>query len=251
LGLRGLVNSSYKQKKCHHGGAGSDTVVLIQDMSNGFTFRPDTITGIETIELAAGHSYTLTLDDGNVAAGAHLTVDGQALGAADFLRFDGSAETDGRLVLFGGAGDDELRGGAMKDKIAGGAGADKLVGGAEADVLVGGLGGDALYGGAGNDRYVFNDVAESTETSFDWIRDWNVGDRIDLSAIDAHAFGPGDQAFIYIGAADFSAGGGQLQVRTTGSSNTLIRGDIDGDGVADLTIKLAGNPGLGGSSFIL
>lgn len=233
------------------GGTGSDTLVLIDDMSNGFIFRSGTLTGVETIELQAGHSFTLTLDDGNVAAGSHLTVNGQALEAANFLRFDGSAETNARLLLFGGAGDDELRGGAMNDRIAGGDGADKLVGGAERDVLVGGLGGDFLYGGADNDRFVFNDVAESTETSSDWIRGWNVGDRIDLSAIDAHAFGPGDQAFIYIGAADFSAGGGQLQVVTTDSGNTIIRGDTDGDLRADLTIKLAGTPGLGASSFVL
>jgi Ca2+-binding RTX toxin-like protein len=243
LGLRG--------RDTINGGIGNDTLVLIDDMSNGFVFRSNTIAGIETIELQAGHSFALTLDDGNVAAGSHLTVNGQALEAGNFLHFDGSAETNARLLLFGGAGDDELRGGAMNDRIAGGDGADKLVGGAGRDVLVGGLGGDFLYGGADNDRFVFNDVAESTETSSDWIRGWNVGDRIDLSAIDAHAFGPFDQAFIYIGAADFSSGGGQLQVRTTDSGNTIIRGDTDGDLRADLTIKLAGTPGLGASSFVL
>jgi len=71
-----------------------------------------------------------------------------------------------------------------------------------------------------------------------------------LSTIDANTNVAGDQAFTYIGADDFS-GAGQLQVLTTGSLNTLIRGDIDGDGAADLLIKLAGNPGLGASSFVL
>ena len=63
-------------------------------------------------------------------------------------------------------------------------------------------------------------------------------------------FAQSPRARLFIGAAEFSAAG-QLQVTTTDASNTLIRGDINGDGTADLTIKLAGNPGLGASSFVL
>ena len=79
---------------------------------------------------------------------------------------------------------------------------------------------------------------------------WTVGDRVDLSAIDADTNQAGNQAFTYIGAASFS-GAGQLQVTASGTANTIIRGDVDGDGTADLLIKLAGDPGLGAGSFVL
>ena len=58
----------------------------------------------ETIQLAAGNNYALTLDDATNAAG--LTVDASALGAANRLTLDGAAETASALTATGGAGDD-------------------------------------------------------------------------------------------------------------------------------------------------
>ncbi|MCW5734877.1 MAG: family 16 glycosylhydrolase [Enhydrobacter sp.] len=214
------------------GGAGSDTLVLAQDMADGFRFDAHTITGIETVELKSGFSYKLIMDDGNVAAGSTLTVDGHLLGSADFLKFDGSAELDGRFDLIGGAGDDVLRGGAQSDR------------------LTGGLGQDDLFGGLGNDRFVFGDAAESTVAAADWIRDWNAGDRIDLSAIDADSGVAGEQAFIYISAAAFSGTAGELQVTNNGT-DTVVRADLDGNGSADFAVKLTGMHALGKGSFVL
>ncbi|MGL4962773.1 MAG: calcium-binding protein [Inquilinus sp.] len=65
----------------------------------------------------------------------------------DYMR----ALSDGRNVLIGAAGDDDLRGGGGGDKLHGGAGGDGLSGGAGSDVLDGGAGADYLYGGAGSD----------------------------------------------------------------------------------------------------
>lgn len=227
------------------GGGGKDTIELAQ--AANLTFQAQTITGIETIGLYAGNSYTIRTDDANVAAAAVLTVSGVYLGAADVLNFNGAAEADGRFILDGGAAADVLRGGAMIDKITGGAGNDKLYGNAGIDTLTGGLGADVLYGGLGNDRFVFTDIADSTVAAFDTIADWNAGDRIDLSAIDANTGVASDQAFAFIGSAAFSAAG-QLQV-TTGA-NTFLKGDIDGDGAADFTIKLSGAQTLTAGSFI-
>jgi hypothetical protein len=233
-----------------NGGSGNDTVHLAQDLSGGLKFAAQTLVGIETIELAAGHDYRLTLNEGTVAVGAILTVDGSELGAADVLRVNGAAETNGRLFLTGGAGTDALRGGAMADRLGGGEGSDKLVGGAGGDILTGGLGHDNPYGGEGGDRFIFTDIAESTVAGADWIRDWGAGDRIDLSAIDANTGVADDQAFTFIGAGPFTAAG-QLQAINTASLNTIIRGDIDGDGGADFTIKLTGIQSLSDGSFIL
>ncbi|CAN5438654.1 hypothetical protein BH10PSE6_BH10PSE6_24720 [soil metagenome] len=213
------------------GGAGSDTLVLGQDMASGFDFSAETITGIETIQLLAGHSYMLDMNDGNVAAGETLKVDGHLLSVADFLKFNGSAELDGRFDLIGGAGNDVLRGGAQSDK------------------LTGGLGVDRLFGGLGNDRFVYGDAAESTVAGADWIRDWNAGDRVDLSAIDADVGTAGDQALIYIGASAFSGAPGELRVTDNGS-NTFISADLDGNGSADFSVKLIGVHSLGSGSFV-
>lgn len=241
------------------GGAGNDIVYLSQALGSGMLFDAQTIAGIETIKLKTGHGYTLATNDGNVGAGGYLKVLGQSLRGDEIVRFNGSAETDGRFIVTGGAAADALRGGAMNDtltggngddRLTGGDGDDKLSGGNGRDVLTGGLGGDYLYGSGDNDKFVFTQTAESTVTDFDWIRAWTVGDRVDLSAIDADTNQAGNQAFTYIGAASFS-GAGQLQVTASGTANTIIRGDVDGDGTADLLIKLAGDPGLGAGSFVL
>ncbi len=73
------------------GGTGSDTLTLAGDYSAGLVFGAATITGIETLKLAGGNSYTLTTNDANVAAGAVLSVDGSALGGSAHLVFNGTA----------------------------------------------------------------------------------------------------------------------------------------------------------------
>ncbi len=77
-------NAGFNAADQINGGAGSDTLVL----NGGFgslTFGATTMTNVETVRFGAGHNYSLTLADANVAAGATLTVDGSALGAADAL----------------------------------------------------------------------------------------------------------------------------------------------------------------------
>src|SRR5215472_7564065 len=97
------------------GGTGKDVVILNGDYSAGVTFNADTITNIEVIALVAGHSYNLTTNDGNVAAGQVLLVRGDTLGSGNTLTFDGSAELDGRFTIIGGAGNDVLTGGNQRD----------------------------------------------------------------------------------------------------------------------------------------
>ncbi|HTQ14829.1 MAG TPA: calcium-binding protein [Rhizomicrobium sp.] len=154
------------------GGDGFDTVDLDGDYSAGLTFTAFTVTNVEDIALAAGHSCKLVTADANVAAGHTLEIDGSALGAGDQLNFNGHHETDGAFQILGGAG------------------ADILVGGAGADSIRGGGGADTLTGGAGADTFVYDGPSDSSGTAYDRIKDFDAAqDRIALpgavSAVDA------------------------------------------------------------------
>jgi Ca2+-binding RTX toxin-like protein len=123
------------------------------------------LTNIEFIWLTSGKSYNITSDDGTVAAGQVLSVLGQTVGASNSVVFDGSAETDGRLVLNGGSGNDTLTGGALNDDIDGGAGNDTLTGNGGADTfrLYGG-GSDTALGGDGNDAFLMGGALTAADT---------------------------------------------------------------------------------------
>ena len=111
------------------GGAGSDTVTLAGNYSAGLVFSATTLVNIETLSLGAGFNYNLTSNDATVASGQTLTVDGTGLGATDTLTFNGSAETNGTLIVKGGAGNDTVVMGAAltaSDQINGGAGNDTV-----------------------------------------------------------------------------------------------------------------------------
>ncbi|HUO97412.1 MAG TPA: calcium-binding protein [Rhizomicrobium sp.] len=131
------------------GGSGTDTLVLNGDYLAGFTLSA-TITNIEKIQLTAGHNYTLTTDDANVAAGMTLTVDASALGSGNRLYFDGRAETNGKFVITGGAGDDTFKGGAGNDTFNGGAGNNYCEAGTGTIVYNGGADGDVVRFQAGH-----------------------------------------------------------------------------------------------------
>ncbi len=118
------------------GGTGKDAIVLNGDYAAGLVLNADTITNIEVMQFAAGHSYNLTLNDGNVAADQRLLVKAEALGAGDTLTFDGSAGLDGKFYMIGGAGNDTLTGGARHDVF---------------DLSHGGS--DTAHGGGGNDTF--------------------------------------------------------------------------------------------------
>ncbi len=83
--------------------------------------------------------------------------------------------TNNTLVGFGGTG---------PELLIGDAGDNLLKGGDFDDTLDGAAGQDTLEGGAGADQFIFSDATHSTETAYDRIRDFSVGeDIIDLSAL--------------------------------------------------------------------
>jgi Ca2+-binding RTX toxin-like protein len=176
---------------------------------------------------------------------------------SDLLYGDGGTD---RLVggfdsdrLYGGAGSDLLQGDSGHDLLVGAAGRDFLEGGSGNDVLNGGRGTDDLTGGTGADRFVFDDAdfgGLSTSTA-DLITDFHrsEGDRIDLSRTDAVA-GGNDNAFFFIGSAQFSGVAGELRATQSGGQ-TFISGDVDGDAAADFLIVLNGAQTLVESDFAL
>lgn len=147
-------------------------------------------------------------------------------------------------TIQGKAGNDQLTGGAGLDQLFGGAGRDILSGGDGADRLNGGTGRDLLSGGEGDDRFVFERPGDSSPGSnADHITDFELGDLIDLSLIDASSRTAGDQAFDWIGLGAFTGSAGQLRYQVI-DGNTHLYGDTNGDRNADFEIVLDQVTGL-------
>lgn len=148
------------------------------------------------------------------------------------------AGNDGDDVISGLSGTDKLIGGGGNDILKGGGGKDSLIAGSGRDVLIGGPGADAFFYTASKDI--------GTGAARDTIRDFLAGsDILDLARIDANASVGGNQAFDFIGRAEFSAAG-QLRY-----DSGVLSGDLDGDGLADFGMKFANSVLLESSDVLL
>lgn len=219
-----------------NGGLGTDTLAFRGNYvgGNAIALGEGTIVAVDVIGLLSGHTnqyggfldpngfdYSVTLANGNVAAGGLLDINANGLFANESVTLDAAAETDGRLRIFLGAGD------------------DNVTGSSGADLIFGNLGADQLNGGPGGDTYVYRSVLDSTAASQDNVT-LGAGDRFDLSFIDAISGTPGaNDAFTFIGSAAFGNIAGQLRLGVN-----VVQGDIDGDGVADLVIGFTGTAPL-------
>jgi len=128
------------------GGAGYDTVDVDGDYSAGVVFGAATLTNIEILYVHAGHSYSFTTNDANIAAKASLQVFGDALGSGDSLKFDASAEKDGSVDFDGGGGNDVFYGGAQADSV------DLTMVSGSTAVNAAGNGNDIIHENGGNDQ---------------------------------------------------------------------------------------------------
>jgi Ca2+-binding RTX toxin-like protein len=131
------------------GGEGRDAVVLQGNVTAVLT--DSNLVGIESISIQSGantrfgdtannlYDFDITTADGNVLAGQQLIVNAQSLRADEDFTFDGSAESDGRFLIYGGHGVDNLTGGdgvdvflfegsrwGPHDRVDGGGGRDSL-----------------------------------------------------------------------------------------------------------------------------
>ena len=136
------------------------------------------------------------------------------------------------------------------DLILGLRGNDRLSGNDGADLIFGGAGQDTLSGGAGDDHFVFSSINGSKIAAPDLIQDFQSGDVIDLSQIDANRGLSGDQAFEWTGSNTFNGQAGELRAYFDGI-NTIIEGNVDGDTVADFQIQVNGDVALRAVDFLL
>ncbi len=94
-----------------------DVVQINGDYSAGLTLGATTLVNFEDLQMIGGHSYNITMNDGNVAAGVQMNIDAGSLGVGDTLIFNGSAEQDGSYAIESGAGHNNITGGAGSDFI--------------------------------------------------------------------------------------------------------------------------------------
>ncbi len=140
----------------------NDEVDLDGDYAAGVTLKGATIHNIDIMKLATGHSYRLIFDDGNVAAGKTMLIDGSGLGAANGLFLSGLRETDGQFDFRGGDGNDTFIGGAKDDDFHGGGGIDTF--------SVGGGSDDIFYEGPVSDSTgLMHDVVKGFDVTNDFI----------------------------------------------------------------------------------
>ncbi len=237
------------------GGAGNDTYIV--DSSGDRIIETITVSqtatndagGIDTILSSVAvfmNSYSSIsfVENATLTGVAAASVFGNALNNS----ITGNAAAN---TLDGANGNDTILGMGGNDTMIGGAGADTFDGGAGRDRLTGGAGQDILTGGLEDDIFVFaNGDIGTSMASADRITDWSgigaQGDRIDLSAIDANtANGSGtNEAFNFIGLGAFTNVAGQLRSEVI-AGNTYLMGDLNGDGVADLWLRLDGTVNVG------
>ena len=196
-------------------------------------------------------------DSGNdvLYGGAGNDVLGDTAGNDSIYGGDGNDVAQGHIgndSIYGGDGVDQLFGGDGNDYVVGGAGNDSLEGGAGRDRVTGASGKDDLWGGDGNDVFDWNDPTESRPLSYDVVRDYRKGDRLDVSSIDADSGTSRNDTFEFIGSRGFSGDGDGGELRAVrGSTSTTIAADINGDGEADFMAKLVGGFTLTAADLIL
>ena len=178
--------------------------------------------------------FTYTVTDGNgltSTATVEVTVTG---------RFDTETRVggNGNDVIITGNGEDFLYGGNGNDTLSGNGGHDVLSGDNGNDTLYGGAGNDVLYGGNGND---YLDGGAGRDNLFGG----NGNDRMSGGAgADSFWFarGGGNDTIL-----DFNVAEDRLVLADGVGVQSHRVGDVNGDGIADLTIAF----NRGGGSVVL
>ena len=157
----------------------------------------------------------------------------------------------GNDTVNGFGGNDDLTGGDLRDRLTGGNGTDTLDGGTGKDLIRGDGGQDFLRGGGGKDKFVFENLTDSSPGNADRIFDFNAaaGELIDVSAIDADLGTGGDQAFVLVGAFGGNPGEAKLTY-DAGLNRTTLELDQNGDNEADFALVVNGDQ-TAGTGFVL
>ncbi len=265
-GSRGLVGIGNAQNNVIVGDAGDDTLRGLggNDAINGGDGNNRILGGFGQDTLVGGEGDD-TLDGGSgndvirAGYGNDKLLGGSGVDLVSFemitspVKYDMTANkaffTDSGVLgivgfeaVLGTLYGDDLTGGTGANTLTGGGGADKLNGGAGNDTLIGGAMGDTMTGGTGADVFVYNFTADSAlAIGIDRIDGFLPGsDTINLSAIDAVS-GGADNAFLFLGAADFTGNAAEVRyVQDQQSGTTLIEVRLAGSVVDDMQILLGG-----------
>ena len=216
----------------------TDPVVTLYNQGKGNTLDLSGYDMAQRVDLRPTHFSDVGGHVNNVAIADGTVIETALLGAGD----DSVRASNAASTLRGGGGDDVLTGGRRGDALFGDAGADRLIGG---------RGLDTLTGGDGADRFVFKTAGDSGATgkTADVIADFNAsdGDRIDLSRLDPA--GPA-KSFTFIGRDAFSGNAGELRFGVA-KGDALVQADLDGDGTADLVLRVEDVTALVAADFVL
>jgi Ca2+-binding RTX toxin-like protein len=127
-------------------------------------------------------------------------------------------------------------------------GVENVTTGAGADRIIASNAVNVMDGGSGDDVFVFNSAQAADG---DTILNFEAGDKIDLSGIDANAGISGNQAFTLVNGTPTA---GQIgishEVREDGEF-TVITGNTDADGEPEFRISITGNHNLTAGDFNL
>lgn len=211
------------------GGAGNDLYVVDHRSDRIIELAGE---GVDTVQASISH--TLAINVENLLLTGTAAINGTGNGANNVITGNTGANT-----LSGLAGDDTLNGGAGNDLLIGGRGRDTLTGGTGADTF----------------RFLDGELSSRTAGGADTITDFQPGDRIDLSLVDAlvapsEYIADGKQDFHFIGTNRFHIHSGkEIRYEITGNT-TLVYGSINGDDRTDFVIRLEGVHKLAAGDFI-
>jgi serralysin len=207
--------------------------------------------GTDTYDLSA-YSSALRIDLAPGASSLFSAVQQANLGGGSYasgnvynaLQYHGDARS---LIenAIGGSGADRIAGNAAGNLLSGLAGDDELRGLGGADRIDGGNGADAVIGGLGNDTFIYASAVASNPAARDTLRAGDgavaferagagLGDRFDLSKLDANSLVSGVQDFVF----GTATGIGRLWAVNSGTT-TLIRGNTDADAAAEFELAIA------------
>ncbi len=205
-------------------------------------FDFDNIDGVTVIKLTGDNSSNHTINFSAIteATSQVITLDGSnfAAGTGALTVVNNAASTTTTFNITGGDGNNSLVGSLGADIITGGAGADTLVGGGNSDTFI-----------------IANSDTGVTHTTIDVITDFATGvDALDMDAPNSYveladmnlgAFGTSVAFDNALNAATLAANGVSLDYIFVGTNNPSAIGgylfaDIDGDGVVDVGVGLAG-----------
>lgn len=234
-----------------YGGVGDDEIRQATRLADGGDGN-DTLAASGDVDLLRGHATGYGGERIQLNSIENLDLSISFGASADIV----GSDTANVIENFLGGGVVNVRAGKGSDTITGGDGTDTIFGEQGNDILDGAFGSDTLKGGRGADTFVFADdffISSRTDTGIDLITDFSrrEGDRIDVSGVDANRTTPDvDEAFRFIGSAAFAGQAGELRTEVRGGV-TVVQGDTDGDGVANLEFHLTGAITLHAADFVL